>query len=363
MTCAELTAVGLPAAFVPLPIGNGEQRLNAEPIVAGGGGLLVDDADLTPEWIRDVLLPVLLDIDRVANMSEAAAALGRKDADRAWPRRSSTWSACPASRVRPTSTRPPVTSPPSTSARTGSAPARTGQPETGQFRIGQFRIVPRGQPARSRRRARGGRRPPGRPAADAARPADAARRADARQAAGGRPARARVPPAPGVRRSPGAQGTPRFQPALGRPAHAGRPAAGRGSAPGRSPAAAGQPAHARRLRRGGERRAVVRAPVPPAGRSLGEYRPGGPAAHRTGPAPTARCRARRHPAVSTRPRRTPVRARTGRPGPRPNRSPRRAGPRSAGASPGTAGTVAQRVRLCPLLTWPDFVPTPSWPVP
>ncbi len=86
MTCAELTAVGLPAAFVPLPHGNGEQRLNAVPIVTGGGGLLVDDADLTPEWIRDVLLPVLLDIDRVANMSEAAAALGRGDADRALAR-------------------------------------------------------------------------------------------------------------------------------------------------------------------------------------------------------------------------------------------------------------------------------------
>ncbi len=83
MTCAELTAVGLPGAYVPLPHGNGEQRLNAEPIVAGGGGLMVDDADLTPDWIRTVLLPVLLDIDRVANMSEAAAALGRKDADRA----------------------------------------------------------------------------------------------------------------------------------------------------------------------------------------------------------------------------------------------------------------------------------------
>ena len=41
MTCAELTAVGLPAAYVPLPIGNGEQRLNALPIVQRGGGLLV----------------------------------------------------------------------------------------------------------------------------------------------------------------------------------------------------------------------------------------------------------------------------------------------------------------------------------
>jgi UDP-N-acetylglucosamine--N-acetylmuramyl-(pentapeptide) pyrophosphoryl-undecaprenol N-acetylglucosamine transferase len=82
MTCAELTAVGLPAAYVPLPIGNGEQRLNALPVVKHGGGMLVADDELTPEWIRDVLLPVLVNIDQVADMSEAAASLGRGDADR-----------------------------------------------------------------------------------------------------------------------------------------------------------------------------------------------------------------------------------------------------------------------------------------
>jgi UDP-N-acetylglucosamine--N-acetylmuramyl-(pentapeptide) pyrophosphoryl-undecaprenol N-acetylglucosamine transferase len=82
MTCAELTAVGLPAAYVPLPIGNGEQRLNALPIVQRGGGLLVEDAELTADWIRNSLLPVLTSIDQVAGMSEAAAAMGRKDADR-----------------------------------------------------------------------------------------------------------------------------------------------------------------------------------------------------------------------------------------------------------------------------------------
>jgi UDP-N-acetylglucosamine--N-acetylmuramyl-(pentapeptide) pyrophosphoryl-undecaprenol N-acetylglucosamine transferase len=81
MTCAELTAVGLPAAYVPLPIGNGEQRLNAQPIVQGGGGLMVDDAELTPDWIVRNLLPVLSDPERVAAMSEAAARLGRADAD------------------------------------------------------------------------------------------------------------------------------------------------------------------------------------------------------------------------------------------------------------------------------------------
>jgi UDP-N-acetylglucosamine--N-acetylmuramyl-(pentapeptide) pyrophosphoryl-undecaprenol N-acetylglucosamine transferase len=82
MTCAELSAVGLPAAYVPLPIGNGEQRLNALPIVQRGGGMLVNNADLTPEWIRDTLLPVLVNIDQVADMSEAAASMGRGDADR-----------------------------------------------------------------------------------------------------------------------------------------------------------------------------------------------------------------------------------------------------------------------------------------
>ncbi|HEY2579697.1 MAG TPA: undecaprenyldiphospho-muramoylpentapeptide beta-N-acetylglucosaminyltransferase [Streptosporangiaceae bacterium] len=81
MTCAELTAVGLPAAFVPLPHGNGEQRLNAEPIADAGGGLIVGDSKLTPEWIRGTLLPILLDPARIAAMSAAAAGLGRRDAD------------------------------------------------------------------------------------------------------------------------------------------------------------------------------------------------------------------------------------------------------------------------------------------
>ena len=49
MTCAELGAVGLPAAYVPLPLRGGEQRLNAEPIAAAGGALIVDNDEFTPE--------------------------------------------------------------------------------------------------------------------------------------------------------------------------------------------------------------------------------------------------------------------------------------------------------------------------
>lgn len=81
MTCAEVAAVGLPAVYVPLPIGNGEQRLNAQPAVRAGGGLLVDDADLTPEWLDSKLLALAADPQALARMGRAAAEFGRRDAD------------------------------------------------------------------------------------------------------------------------------------------------------------------------------------------------------------------------------------------------------------------------------------------
>src|SRR3954452_1874806 len=58
-TVCEVTTVGLPAAYVPLPIGNGEQRWNAQPVVDAGGGLMVDNAECTPQWVRQVLVPLL----------------------------------------------------------------------------------------------------------------------------------------------------------------------------------------------------------------------------------------------------------------------------------------------------------------
>lgn len=57
LTVAELAAVGVPAIFVPLPIGNGEQRLNALPIVNAGGGFIILDAECTPERILEVFAP------------------------------------------------------------------------------------------------------------------------------------------------------------------------------------------------------------------------------------------------------------------------------------------------------------------
>lgn len=78
-TVAELTALGIPAAYVPLPIGNGEQQLNAQPAVDAGGGLIVQDAALTPEWIGLNVLPLLADAPALAELSVAAARVGRTD--------------------------------------------------------------------------------------------------------------------------------------------------------------------------------------------------------------------------------------------------------------------------------------------
>ncbi|MGD9573642.1 MAG: undecaprenyldiphospho-muramoylpentapeptide beta-N-acetylglucosaminyltransferase [Thermoleophilia bacterium] len=81
MTVAEVSAVGLPAVYVPLPHGNGEQALNARPVVDAGGGVLVDDAELTGERALAELAPLLADPGRLAAMGAAARASGHADAD------------------------------------------------------------------------------------------------------------------------------------------------------------------------------------------------------------------------------------------------------------------------------------------
>ena len=80
-TVCELTAVGLPGVYVPLPIGNGEQRFNAAAVVAADGGILVDDALFTPDWLSDHVVPLATDGARLDAMGAAAASVGRRDAD------------------------------------------------------------------------------------------------------------------------------------------------------------------------------------------------------------------------------------------------------------------------------------------
>ncbi|HET8599682.1 MAG TPA: UDP-N-acetylglucosamine--N-acetylmuramyl-(pentapeptide) pyrophosphoryl-undecaprenol N-acetylglucosamine transferase [Segeticoccus sp.] len=80
-TVTEVSGVGLPAVYVPLPHGNGEQALNARPVIDAGGGLLVADADLTPAWVGSHVPALLRDAARLAAMSRAATAVVPLDAD------------------------------------------------------------------------------------------------------------------------------------------------------------------------------------------------------------------------------------------------------------------------------------------
>ena len=77
----EAAATGLPAVFVPLPIGNGEQPRNAQPVVDAGGALMLEDAELTAAWVAEQVPPLVTDATRLARMGAAASALVPRDAD------------------------------------------------------------------------------------------------------------------------------------------------------------------------------------------------------------------------------------------------------------------------------------------
>ncbi|MEU3846072.1 undecaprenyldiphospho-muramoylpentapeptide beta-N-acetylglucosaminyltransferase [Micrococcus terreus] len=85
-TVCEVAAVGLPSVLVPLPIGNGEQALNARGLVAAGGALTVRDESFTADWVRTQLVPLLSEPERLLRMADAAASLGVRDADQTMAR-------------------------------------------------------------------------------------------------------------------------------------------------------------------------------------------------------------------------------------------------------------------------------------
>lgn len=80
MTVAEVSAVGLPAVYVPLPHGNGEQELNARPVVAAGGGTIVADGDLNSDYVATDVVSLLGDERRLVEMGRSAAAAGHRSA-------------------------------------------------------------------------------------------------------------------------------------------------------------------------------------------------------------------------------------------------------------------------------------------
>jgi UDP-N-acetylglucosamine--N-acetylmuramyl-(pentapeptide) pyrophosphoryl-undecaprenol N-acetylglucosamine transferase len=77
-TVSEISALGIPALYVPYSVGNGEQRLNAASAVAAGAALLLDDATFSGDVVRATVIPMLRDRERIAGMAAAAAHVGTR---------------------------------------------------------------------------------------------------------------------------------------------------------------------------------------------------------------------------------------------------------------------------------------------
>ncbi len=77
-TVSEISALGIPAVYVPYAVGNGEQRLNAASAVEAGAAIIVPDAECTPDRIRSEIVPLLADRDRLERMRAAAASVGTR---------------------------------------------------------------------------------------------------------------------------------------------------------------------------------------------------------------------------------------------------------------------------------------------
>ncbi len=83
ITVAELCAWGLPNVLVPLPTAAADhQSHNARVLAASGASLLLPQAELTPERLRDVITALLSDPIRRKQMGERALARGRPHAAR-----------------------------------------------------------------------------------------------------------------------------------------------------------------------------------------------------------------------------------------------------------------------------------------
>ncbi|TQK19342.1 UDP-N-acetylglucosamine-N-acetylmuramylpentapeptide N-acetylglucosamine transferase [Microbacterium sp. SLBN-154] len=82
-TVSEISALGIPAVYVPYAVGNGEQALNAASAVAAGAAALILDADFTAERVRREVIPLLAEPARLESMRRAAASVGTRSGSEA----------------------------------------------------------------------------------------------------------------------------------------------------------------------------------------------------------------------------------------------------------------------------------------
>jgi UDP-N-acetylglucosamine--N-acetylmuramyl-(pentapeptide) pyrophosphoryl-undecaprenol N-acetylglucosamine transferase len=81
MTCAELSAAGVPAVLVPLPTSAGDhQRFNASAMVSAGAALMREEGSVAGRDLWNEVLVLLRDPVRLSGMAAASRARGRPDA-------------------------------------------------------------------------------------------------------------------------------------------------------------------------------------------------------------------------------------------------------------------------------------------
>lgn len=77
-TVSEISALGIPAVYVPYAVGNGEQALNAASAVDAGAARLISDGDFTAARVREEIVPLLADAERREAMARAANHVGTR---------------------------------------------------------------------------------------------------------------------------------------------------------------------------------------------------------------------------------------------------------------------------------------------
>ena len=80
MTVAEIAAVGMPSAFIPLPIGNGEQERNAQALIEHGAAIMCSNQNFNSNWIVSNIAELMVSPSRLESMSESTRVFGHRGA-------------------------------------------------------------------------------------------------------------------------------------------------------------------------------------------------------------------------------------------------------------------------------------------
>ena len=77
---SEFSALGLPALFIPYPVGNGEQKYNVAHLIEANASITVEDKNFSVEYLDSELIPILSSSKKLSDMSEQMRRFAKLDA-------------------------------------------------------------------------------------------------------------------------------------------------------------------------------------------------------------------------------------------------------------------------------------------